>query len=161
MGRVSCSRAAFDVVIAASRWILVTTASSRPSRPEFQHPSPTFRPWILAAAAVALPVGGQAPAWGMPPWTTLTPQSQRPSSLPSTVSHSCLLSIVPFVIWGNVECLTYLSIYVFKHPSLSVRCDFIDGVLNMGGSGENKDGGTSNDAAALWSSCAICDIFVS
>ncbi len=36
--------------------------------------------------------------------------------------------------------------FVLKHPSSSVGRDFIDGVLNMGGSGE--DGGTVNDAAA-------------
>jgi hypothetical protein len=41
----------------------------------------------------------------------------------------------------------------------SVGRDFIDGVLNMGGSGEG--GGISNDAAVSLSSCAICDIFVS
>jgi hypothetical protein len=41
----------------------------------------------------------------------------------------------------------------------SVGRDFIDGVLNMGGSGEG--GGISNDAAVSLSSCAICDVFVS
>jgi hypothetical protein len=46
----------------------------------------------------------------------------------------------------NVEHLAYSSIYVFKCPSLLVGRDFIDGVLNMGGYGE--DGGTVNDAAA-------------
>jgi hypothetical protein len=48
MGRVSCSQAASDVAAAASRWILATTtfkwilavtASSHPSRLEFQHSS--------------------------------------------------------------------------------------------------------------------------
>jgi hypothetical protein len=53
MGRVSYSRAASDVAAAAtSRWILAVTASSQPSRPEFQHSSPTFQPQILATAAV-------------------------------------------------------------------------------------------------------------
>jgi hypothetical protein len=43
------------------------------------------------------------------------------------------------------ERLSYLSIYVFKCPSSSVGRDFVDGILNMGGSGEG--GGTGNDAA--------------
>jgi hypothetical protein len=61
VGRVSRSRAASNVTATAAsswilaattfRWILATTASSRLSRPEFQH-SPTFRPWILATAVV-------------------------------------------------------------------------------------------------------------
>jgi hypothetical protein len=34
----------------ASRWILAATTSSRTSRPEFQHSSPTFRPEILDTA---------------------------------------------------------------------------------------------------------------
>jgi hypothetical protein len=55
------------------------------------------------------------------------------------------LSIVPFVIQANVECLAYSSIYFFKHPSSSVGCEFINGVLNMGGFGEG--GATCNDAA--------------
>jgi hypothetical protein len=60
MGRVSHSRAAFNVTATtasswilaatASRWILAATASSRSSRPEFLHSSPTFRPGILAVA---------------------------------------------------------------------------------------------------------------
>jgi hypothetical protein len=59
MGRVSHSWAEFDVaattalrwILAAttSRWIQATTGSSRPSRLEFQHSSPTFGPGILAA----------------------------------------------------------------------------------------------------------------
>jgi hypothetical protein len=88
----------------------------------------------------------------MPPWTTPMPQPQRPSSSPPMVSHLCLLSIVPFVIRENDECLTYSSIYVFKRPSSSVGRDFIDRVLNMGESGECEGGGTGYDAA-LWSSC--------
>jgi hypothetical protein len=62
VGRVSRSQAASDVAAAAfSRWILAatafgwilaTTASSCLSRPEFYLSSPTFRPWILAAAVV-------------------------------------------------------------------------------------------------------------
>jgi hypothetical protein len=62
------------------------------------------------------------------------------------VSHLCLLSIIPFVIQANVERLAQLSIYVFKHSYLSVGRDFIDGILNMGGSGEDEGGGTGNDA---------------
>jgi hypothetical protein len=51
VGRVSRSQAAFDVAATAtSSWILTATASSRSSRPEFQHSSPTFRPGILATA---------------------------------------------------------------------------------------------------------------
>jgi hypothetical protein len=45
-GRVS------DVAAITSNWILVTTASSWPSRPEFQHYSPTFRPGILAVVTM-------------------------------------------------------------------------------------------------------------
>jgi hypothetical protein len=62
------------------------------------------------------------------------------------ISHLCLLSIVPFIIRANVECLAYSSIYVFKHPSSSVGRDFVDGVVNMGGSDEGESGGTGNDA---------------
>jgi hypothetical protein len=61
-GQVSRSRAAFDMaatatsililVATAFRWILAATASSRPSRPEFQHSSPTFWLGILAATVV-------------------------------------------------------------------------------------------------------------
>jgi hypothetical protein len=58
VGRVSRSQTTFDVAATASRWILAatasrwiltTTVSSWPSRLEFQHFSPTFRPGILAA----------------------------------------------------------------------------------------------------------------
>jgi hypothetical protein len=56
-----------------------------------------------------------------------------------------ILSIVPFVICANVECLAYSSIYVFKCHSLSTGHEFVDGVLNMGGSDEGEDGGTGND----------------
>jgi hypothetical protein len=50
MGRVNRSRAASDVAATAtSRWILAATASSRPSRLEFQYSSLTFRAGILAA----------------------------------------------------------------------------------------------------------------
>jgi hypothetical protein len=100
---------------------------------------------------------GQAPSWGMPPWTTSQPQ--RPSSSLPTISHLCKLSIVPFVIRANVEWLAYSSIYVFKHPSSSAGRDFIDTVLNMGGSDEGYGGGTGNDAAS-WSSCGMWCICV-
>jgi hypothetical protein len=56
-----------------------------------------------------------------------------------------ILSIVPFIIQPHVERLPYLSIYVFKCPSSSDGRDFIDGVLNMGGSGEGDCDGTGND----------------
>jgi hypothetical protein len=101
----------------------------------------------------------EAPLWGMPPWMTPTPQPQWPSSSPPTVSHLCLLSIVPFVIWANVECLAYLSIYAFKRSSSLAGDDFTDRVLNMGGSGEGAGGGTCNDAAP-WSSCMSCCLLV-
>jgi hypothetical protein len=119
-------------------------SSSTPPPPSGQRywPPP---PWAPLA-------GGQAPPWGMPPWMIPTPQPQRPSSSPPIVSHLCLLSIVLFIIRANVERLAYSSIYVFKRPSSSVECDFIDRVLNMGGSGEGGSGGTGNDAVP-WSSC--------
>jgi hypothetical protein len=54
VGRVSRSWAASDVTAASAsrwilastafKWILAATASSRSSRSEFQHSSPTFRP---------------------------------------------------------------------------------------------------------------------
>jgi hypothetical protein len=46
-----------------------------------------------------------------------------------------------------MEHLTYSSIYVFKRPSLSAGRNFVDGVLNMGGSGEGDR--------------VVCDVFVS
>jgi hypothetical protein len=76
-----------------------------------------------------------------------------------TVSHLCLLLIVLFVIQANVERLAYSSIYIFKLPSSSVRHNFIDWVLNMGGSGEGDGSGTSNDAVS-WSSYAMWYICV-
>jgi hypothetical protein len=45
-----------------------------------------------------------------------------------------------------VEQLTYSSNYVYKRPSSLVGCEFVDGVLNMGGSDEGEGGGTGNDA---------------
>jgi hypothetical protein len=103
--------------------------------------------WSLSWAP---PTGGQALPWGMPPWKTLTPQ--QPSSLLLTVRYLCLLWIVTFVIRGNVEHLANSSNYVFKQPSSSTGRDFIDAVLNMGGSDEGDGGGTSNETAP-WSSC--------
>jgi hypothetical protein len=84
--------------------------------------------------------------WGMPPWMTPMPQPQRHSSSLPTISHSCLLSIVPFIIRANVKCLAYSSISVFKRPSSSARHEFIDGALNMGGFGEGE--GSGNDPMA-------------
>jgi hypothetical protein len=37
--------------------------------------------------------------------------------------------------------------FVFKRPSSSAGRDFIDAVLNMGGSDEDDGGGTDNDEA--------------
>jgi hypothetical protein len=63
VGRVSRSRVASNVAaVTASRWILAATASSRPSRPEFQHSSPTFRPRILATATVGTSSWRASPA---------------------------------------------------------------------------------------------------
>jgi hypothetical protein len=157
MGRVSCSQKASNVAATSAsswtlaatcfRWILAATASSRPFRLEFQHSSPPSGQGYWPPPPWAPPARGQAPPWGMPLWRTLTLQLQRHFSLPSTVSHLCLHSIVPFVIRANVERLTYSFIYVFKRPSSSVGCDFVDGVQNMGVSGEGEGGGTGNDAA--------------
>jgi hypothetical protein len=62
VGRLSHSRPASDVattiayswILATTsfRWTLATTTSSQPSRPEFQHFSPTFWPGILVVATV-------------------------------------------------------------------------------------------------------------
>jgi hypothetical protein len=61
VGRASRSRAAFDMAAtAASSWILAATASSRPSRLEFYHSSPTFGPGILAATM------GTSSCWASP-----------------------------------------------------------------------------------------------
>jgi hypothetical protein len=73
-------------------------------------------------------------------------QPHQHSSSPPTTSHSCILSIVLFIIRANVERLIYSSISVFKRPSASAEREFIDGVLNMGGSGEGEGGG--NDPMA-------------
>jgi hypothetical protein len=61
-------------------------------------PPPPFSYRYWSSPPWAPPAGGQVPPWGMPPWTTSMPQPQRHSSSPQTVSHSCLLSIVPFII---------------------------------------------------------------
>jgi hypothetical protein len=110
-------------------------SSSTPPQPSGQRYWP-LSPWASLA-------GGQAPSWGMP-WMTPMPQPHRPSSSSPTVSHLCLLLIVTSIILANVKRLAYSSIYVFNHPSLSAGRDFVDGVLNLGGSGEG--GGTVNDA---------------
>jgi hypothetical protein len=148
VGRVSSSRLAFIVAAtAASSCILATTASTgHLGQSSSTHP-PSFGHGYWLPPPWAPPARGQALPWGMPPWTTPTPQPQRSFSSPPMVTHLCLLSIVPFLIRANVECLTYSSIYVFKRPSSSVGHDFVDGVLNMGGSGEGKGGGTGNDTA--------------
>jgi hypothetical protein len=95
----------------------------------------------------------------MPPWITPTLQPQWPSSSPLTVSHLCILLIIPFVIRANVERLAYLSIYAFKRSSSSVGRGFANTVLNMGGFGEGYGGDTGNDATP-WSSCGMWCICV-
>jgi hypothetical protein len=57
-----------------------------------------------------------------------------------------ILLIVLFIIQVNVKCLAYSFIYVFKRHSLSAGHEFVDDVLNMGGSGEGGD--TGNDAVS-------------
>jgi hypothetical protein len=52
---------------------------------------------------------------------------------------------------------TYSFIYVFKHPSSSIGRDFINGVLNMGGSG---DGEAVALAMMRRRDRVVCDIFV-
>jgi hypothetical protein len=147
MGRVSRSRADFDVAATASRWILAAT-------PLAGHPgqSSSTLPLLLGQKFWPPPwaplAGGQDPPWGMPPWMTSTPH--RPSSSPPMVRHSCLLSIVTFIIRANVERLANSSIYVFKWHFSSVRYDFTDAVLNVGGSNEGDDGGTGNDVRPWW-----------
>jgi hypothetical protein len=157
VGRVSRSRTYFDVIattasnwiliVIASRWILAITTSGRPCRPEFQHSPPPlgYGYWPPPWAPLA---GGQAPPWGMSPWTIPTPQPQQLSSSPQIVRHLWLLSIVTFVIRANVEQLANSCIYVFKRPSSSAGRDFTDAVLNVGGSGEGDDGGTGNDVTS-------------
>jgi hypothetical protein len=73
-------------------------------------------------------------------------QLQRHSSSSPTVSHSLLLSIVPFIIRANVERLSYSSISIFKRPSSSAGRKFINRALNMGGFGKGEGGG--NDPMA-------------
>jgi hypothetical protein len=133
-------------------WLPPPSGGYWPPPPPAGHPDQSFSTppppsdqgyWL--SPPWAPPARGQASPWGMPPWTTLTVQPQRPSSSPPTISHLCLLSIVPFVIRENIEHLTYSYIYVFKRPSSSAGRDFVDGVLNMGGS--DKGGGTGNDTA--------------
>jgi hypothetical protein len=67
---------------------------------------------------------------------------------PPMVSHLCIHSIVSFIIRANVERLSYSSIYAFKRPSSSTGHNFVDGVINMGGSGEGESGGTGNDTVS-------------
>jgi hypothetical protein len=51
--RVSRSWVVSDMAATTtSSWIMAATTSSRPSRQEFQHSSPTFRPGILATTVV-------------------------------------------------------------------------------------------------------------
>jgi hypothetical protein len=130
----------------AFSWTLDATASSGPSRPEFQHSSPTFQPGILAATAVgtssyrASPGMGNASVDDIDVAATFFATKGKP--------FVPILSIVPFVIRANVERLAYSSIYVFQRPISSAGHEFIDEVLKMGGSGEGEGSGTDNDAAS-------------
>jgi hypothetical protein len=85
MGTVSY-RADFNVAAtAASNRILAATASSRASRPEFQHSSPSFGPGTLAATV------------GTSSWRTSP--TVRNASVDDTDSKTYLcLSIVTFAI---------------------------------------------------------------
>jgi hypothetical protein len=62
--QTTSTTAASNWILAATafRWILVTTASSRLSRPELQHSSPHLRPGILAATAVGTSSWRASPA---------------------------------------------------------------------------------------------------
>jgi hypothetical protein len=42
---------------------------------------------------------------------------------------------------ANVKRLVYSSNFVFKHPSTSAGCEFVNGVLNTGGSDKGEGGG--------------------
>jgi hypothetical protein len=140
---------------AASSWIL---ASSRPSRSEFQHSSPTFGPHILVAV-----VGTSS--WKASP--TVGNASVDDTDAAATASFFFATDgktfvpfwIVTFVIWANVEWLANSFIYVFKWTSSLAECNFIDAVLNVGGSGEGEGGGTDNDAAP-WRLVYCCDDYV-
>jgi hypothetical protein len=101
--------------------------------------------WLSPWAA---PARGQAPPWGMPSWTTPMLQPQQPSSLPQMVRHLCLLSIV--YLHNMSQCRkTFVPThpFVFKRPSSSAGYDFVDAVLNVGGSDKGNGGGTSNNEA--------------
>jgi hypothetical protein len=117
----------------AFRWIRATTASSQPSRPEFQRSSPTFRPGILANAAVGTSSCKASPGIG----NASVDDTDAAVTFLATDGRSFvpILSIVPFIIQANIECLAYSSIYVFKCLFSSVGREFINGVINMGGSG--------------------------
>jgi hypothetical protein len=142
--RGSRSRAALDVAAtAASRWILAAT--SRPSKPEFHHSSPIFRLGIPVAAAV----GTSSCRASLNVGNASMDDTDAAATFFATDDKSFvpILSIVPFVIRANVECLAYSSIYVFKCPS-STGHEFVDGVLNIRGFDEGESGGTSNDASS-------------
>jgi hypothetical protein len=132
----------------ASKWILAVTTSSQSFRTQFQHSSPTFRPRILTAIIVgtsrwraSLTVGN---TFVDDTDTVGTATFFFPTDGKSIVP---ILLIILFVIQAHVECLPYLSIYVFKCHSSSIGRDFVDEVLNTEGSNEGEDGGTDNDAA--------------
>jgi hypothetical protein len=108
MGRVSHSRADFDVAATASRWILVITASSRASRPEFQHSSHTFGLGILVVV-MGSSSWRASPAVG----NATVDDTNVAATFFSTDDKTYLcLSIVTFVIRASVERLVNSSIYV-------------------------------------------------
>jgi hypothetical protein len=150
VGRVSHSRAAFDVAVTvASKWILAVTTSSRSSRTQFQHSSPTFRPRIPTAIVVGTSRWRASPTVGNTSVDDTDTAGTATFFFPTDgKSIVPILLIMLFVIQAHVERLPYLSIYVFKCHSSSIGRDFIDGVLNTEGSDEGEGGGTDNDAAS-------------
>jgi hypothetical protein len=145
VGRVTRNQADFNVAATAtSCWILAATSTSQASRPEFQHSSSTFGPGILAITMGtfswrASPIVGNASM-------DYTDNAATFFFTTDGKTYSCL-SIVTFIIRANIKCLANSSIYVFKQPSSSVGRDFVDAVLNVGGSNEGNGGGNGNDAA--------------
>jgi hypothetical protein len=82
LGRVSHSRIASNVAAATSKWILATTAfkwilppppPAGHSGQSFSTPPPPFGHGYWSPPPWEPLVGGQAPLWGMPPWTTPMP----------------------------------------------------------------------------------------
>jgi hypothetical protein len=106
----------------------------------------TFQPRMLATAAVGTSSWRASPTVG----------NASMDDIDATVAVTFFFltdnksivhvhSIVPFIIQAHVEHLPYLPISVFKRPS-SAGCDFIDGVVNMGGFSDGEGDGTGNNA---------------